>query len=105
MELTDDIEDRTRGIANTEEFADRFDELVDLEASFEDFEEQLEILEHEFIDNNSTLPVETIPQPVEDLVRVVFQNEVTTQYRDKLIQKAVEDEDVDVPKELENTDK
>lgn len=91
MDFTDDIEERVRGIAHTDEFNERFEELVDLEKSFDHFDSQLDVLEQEFIDENETLPLETMPQKIEEFVRIVFRNECTEQYREDLVDNALEE--------------
>jgi hypothetical protein len=100
----DDLEERTRRILDTEEFEDRFTELVDLDKPYEHYEEQAEKLETEFIEENETFPVEQIPPQFNRFVRLCFREELEGKYRDALLRSEFEDLDVSEMSDEEKTE-
>lgn len=82
MGLSDDIRERAENIVNSDEFQERFFEIVEDNGGIENVSDDYlaDTLEQEFVDENDTLPHETIPEPMIELVRTTIQVETRKKY-------------------------
>lgn len=92
----DEIEDRVVGIIQSEEFRDRFFELVSEQDSWstENGTEIVDTLEKEFLTNNTSFPADKVSETeVGELIYTVFRRETFRLYTSGLIAEIEQDLD------------
>lgn len=82
MGLSDDVKERAENIVNSDEYEERFFEIVENNGGIENVSDDTlaNTLEEEFVDENNTLPHENIPAPMVELIRSTIQVETRKKY-------------------------